>query len=280
VHKQLLFGWATDIHLDMLNVPQKERFYRQVAEARLDGLIVTGDISSGDDVGPHLCELVGEAKLPLVAFVLGNHDYYGGRIERVREEIKLIVDAHPNLVYLPERALDIGGGAGRTYLIGVDGWSDARTPCFASSSIQLLDYFEIADLAAVNRWSHAALGAELERLGRAEAVILEARLAEVPASCKRLLIATHPPPFRGACWHEGAVSNDQWAPHFTCVSTGEVIEAWAKAHPDVLVTTLCGHTHGGGVYCPEGVPNLAVHTGAACYGSPALQTLTFDIIRD
>ncbi|MFM7113065.1 MAG: Eco57I restriction-modification methylase domain-containing protein, partial [Planctomycetota bacterium] len=38
-------------------------------------------------------------------------------------------------------------------------------------------------------------------------------------------VATHVPPFREACWHEGELSDDQWAPHFTSVVMGDALRA-------------------------------------------------------
>jgi hypothetical protein len=84
-----------------------------------------------------------------------------------------------------------------------------------------------------------------------------------------VLVLTHVPPFREACWHEGRISSDDFLPHFACAATGTVLRDFADAHPERQVTVLCGHTHSAG----EAVirPNLRVRTGSARYGEPAVQ---------
>ena len=47
-----------------------------------------------------------------------------------------------------------------------------------------------------------------------------------------IYVATHLPPLCEACWHEGStVSDDEWAPHFTCKALGDVLLATMRAHP-------------------------------------------------
>ncbi len=88
------------------------------------------------------------------------------------------------------------------------------------------------------------------------------------AQYRDVVLVTHVPPFREACWHEGGISNDQWLPHFTCHATGQVIMEIMPAHPDNRLTVLCGHTHGQGETQP--LQNVQVVTGGAQYGAPAI----------
>ena len=83
------------------------------------------------------------------------------------------------------------------------------------------------------------------------------------------------PPFRAACWYEGEISDDEWAPHFVCQAMGRAILDVAGIHPGKEVTVLCGHTHSGGESHPA--PNVKVITGAAEYGAPSV-TQTFDLV--
>jgi hypothetical protein len=82
-------------------------------------------------------------------------------------------------------------------------------------------------------------------------------------------VATHVPPFKEACWHEGRISNDDWLPRFTCKAVGDLLREAALQRPDRRIDVLCGHTHGAGV--AEILPNLIVRTGGAEYGRPELQ---------
>jgi 3',5'-cyclic-AMP phosphodiesterase len=83
------------------------------------------------------------------------------------------------------------------------------------------------------------------------------------------MLLTHVPPLRNACWHEGRVSNDEWAPHFTCQAMGEAILEIMSGRPDRQLTVLCGHTHSAGECRP--LPNLVIYTGQAKYEEPEIQ---------
>lgn len=49
--------------------------------------------------------------------------------------------------------------------------------------------------------------------------ILPTALAWFP----NLLLVTHVPPFKEACWHEGRISDDDFLPHFTSQAVGDVL---------------------------------------------------------
>jgi hypothetical protein len=113
----------------------------------------------------------------------------------------------------------------------------------------------------------------LQRLGTAEARLLSEKLAGVE-NAPELLVLTHVPPFPEACVYDGEVSGPTWLPWFTCIATGEVLDAWALAHPQQTITVLCGHSHGIGSF--QRHPNLTVRTGGwpphvEGYGNPVVQ---------
>jgi hypothetical protein len=85
---------------------------------------------------------------------------------------------------------------------------------------------------------------------------------------RQVVVLTHVPPFRDACWHEGRISDDDWAPHFTCHAAGQAILDVLRSHPDRQITVLCGHTHGRGI--ARLGPNLQIITGGAVYGKPTI----------
>jgi Icc protein len=89
-----------------------------------------------------------------------------------------------------------------------------------------------------------------------------------------VIVLTHVPPFRDACWHEGRISEEDGLPHFACRAVGERLVAVARANPERTITVRCGHTHSGGV--ARILPNLVVYTGAAEYRKPAVQRV-FDL---
>ena len=109
----------------------------------------------------------------------------------------------------------------------------------------------------------------MSRLGDEEAVRLEASLTEALGRYRRVIVATHVPPFAEASWNGGRLSDDDWLPHFTCRAVGDVLRRGAVARPTQAISVLCGHTHGEGT--AQILPNLDVTTGGAEYGEPRLQ---------
>ena len=87
----------------------------------------------------------------------------------------------------------------------------------------------------------------------------------------RAVVATHVPPFREACWHQNAISDDNYLPHFSSKASGDALREVLEGRPDKEVLVLCGHTHGAGRTQP--LPNLEVRTGGAEYGRPVIQEI-------
>ena len=117
----------------------------------------------------------------------------------------------------------------------------------------LNDYVHIRDLASANL-VRSELLRRIQALAEDAASHLRDVVPRALALAPRLIVATHVPPFREACWHEGRISDDEWLPHFSSKVVGEALVAAAAAHPDASLTVLCGHTHGEGTV--EILPNL------------------------
>jgi Icc protein len=255
--------WATDVHLNFLDERGLSAFREAIAREEADLVVITGDIAEAPSFVPLLVEVAEALRLPIY-FVLGNHDYYRSSIASVRTEAAAI-GAHSRwLHWLPARGIvelapDVG-------LIGVDGWADARLGDYDRSPVLLNDYLLIEDLAGLDKQARRE---KLGRLGDDEAAALRGPLAEALGRYQRVIVATHVPPFKDACWYEGRISNDEWLPHFTCKAVGDALREAAAGAPDRKVTVLCGHTHGAGK--AEILPNLKVRTGGAEYGEPRIQ---------
>ena len=106
-------------------------------------------------------------------------------------------------------------------------------------------------------------------LGDQAAAYFREILPKALARYRNMLLLTHVPPFKEACWHEGHISDDEFLPHFACQAVGDVLIEMMQSHPECNLTVLCGHTHGSGT--AQILPNLQVKTGGAEYGQPALQ---------
>ena len=255
-------GWLTDIHLNFVPPHGRENFYRSLPPD-LDALLIGGDIGEADSVVPLLHEMQRARKLPIY-FVLGNHDFYRGSIAVVRDAATRLTAESSTLHWLPARG--VVPLTSSTALVGHDSWADGRFGHFFRSDVLLNDYFLIAELRTPTRNERFA---RMNALGDEAAGYLECRVTEALAAARHVVVLTHAPPFREACWHQGRLSDDDWLPHFACKAVGERLRALMACHPDHRMTVLCGHTHSPGV--AHILDNLEVRTGQAEYGRPRLQ---------
>jgi len=273
-------AWATDIHLDAAGAAGLTSFVRELGNTDLDALVVTGDIGNADRLADDLAQLLRWFSRR-VYFVLGNHDYYGSSFQAVREQVHWLVEDNPDLIWLPEAG--VISLTDRTALVGHGGWADGRLGDYQGSRILLNDHVIIDEFAALVRgrpatasvyFEESVLASRLDllhRLGDEAAAYLAQVLPTALRDHEQVVLATHVPPFREACWYEGKISNDDWLPHMSCKAVGEVLRSVMEAHPDRELLVLCGHTHGEGEV--HILPNLLVRTGGARYGSPQLQDI-------
>lgn len=259
------YAWLTDIHLEFLRDQEAICFVEGLAARDLEGLFLTGDISTASKLEFHLQLFEDIFKRP-VYFVLGNHDYYGGAIETVRKATEELCSRSNWLHWLP--AAGIIELSRDTCLVGHDGWADGRFGDYEGSGIMLNDYVKIQNFIRAGSVGRLAL---LNSLGDQAAKYLHTLLHEALAKYKHVFVLTHVPPFKEACWHVGEISVDNWLPHFACKAVGDVLVKLMAAQPARKMTLLCGHTHSSGR--AEILPNLLVKTGGAKYGSPKIQEI-------
>ena len=258
-------AWATDIHLDFVSAGEVLEFCERVVHASCDAFVITGDIAEGTSVAGYLQTLAAHIPVPIY-FVLGNHDFYGARIREVRAAVTQLAGNISNLHYLP--ASGVVPLTEQTALIGCDGWGDLHHGNGFASRVEMQDHYLIRDLAALPPIGRFA---RLRALGEEEAARVRACLPQALREFQHVILATHVPPFREACWHRGKISDDDWLPHFTCKAVGDALLEIMTEYRDRKLTVLCGHTHGAGA--AQVLPNLTVLTGGARYGRPALQHL-------
>jgi hypothetical protein len=258
-------AWLTDIHLDHASESRLDDLCRAIRRAGGEGILLGGDFGEAPDVAEYLQALDAELGLP-IHFVLGNHDFYGGAIARVRAEVAALCARSPRLVYLSRAG--IVALTEQTCLVGHDGWADGRLGDYARSKVQLNDYRRIEELSGLDTADRLE---RLHALGDEAAAHFRAVLPEASGRFRRLIVLPHVPPFREACWYRGRISDVDWLPHFSCKAVGEVLAEVMAAHPECEMTVLCGHTHSPGEV--QILPNLRVFTGGAEYGRPAVQQI-------
>jgi predicted phosphohydrolase len=254
-------AWLTDIHLNFLRQAGLKAFFESLPEA--DAFAITGDIDEAHDLAGQLRAF---SERGPVYFVLGNHDYYRGSIAGVRGEVRELCRQVPNLLWMPDAG--IVSLSDSTCLIGHDGWGDGRLGDYHGSDVMLNDFGLIGEFGGFDEDPDQRL-AKLHTLGDEAAAHFLAVLPEALERFRHVIVLTHVPPFREACWHEGKVSNDKWLPFFTCKAVGDALKDAMAEAPDRQMTVLCGHTHGSGE--AQILPNLLVLTGGAVYGKPRVQ---------
>lgn len=267
--------WLTDIHLDFCDMDDRLIFYAKIKAQLPDAVVITGDISNGN-TAVFLRQLWDRLRVP-VYFVLGNHDYYNQRIQKVREEMTHLCDVSGycgDLIYLPQAEAPIELVPG-VALVGVDGWADGGYGNWIKSTVWLSDYELIRDLAG-HAHTRVHLQQKLREIAAAEAARLEHKLDAALPKYTTVIVATHVPPFAEAAWHEGKQSEWDYLPHFASKFVGDALRTASQhyqradeSHPRLLV--LCGHTHGQGQCEPH--YNLRVWTGGAEYRKPRIASV-------
>jgi 3',5'-cyclic AMP phosphodiesterase CpdA len=254
--------WLTDLHLNFVSGAKLLDFRQTLRAARPDAVLLSGDIAEADDVASYLDGLSKSVDCPIY-FVLGNHDFYFGSIHEVRTRVAELCARAPNLRYLTMcEPLELTPRIG---LVGHDGWADGRVGDYERSTVMMNDYRLIAELAGVGKRERWPL---LQSLAQEAADHLRRVLPAALTMYPEVFLVTHVPPLREACWHEGHLSDDEWAPHFVSLTVGEALLDIMRQHPEGKLTVLCGHTHGSGECQP--LPNVTILTGGAAYGSPGI----------
>ncbi len=268
-------AWLSDIHLNFLTHEQLSDFHIALAKSEFDACVITGDIAEAPSLAAHLTILEQTLERP-VYFVLGNHDFYRSSIAAVREQVAALVGENGRLHYLTSS--DAVPLSKSTVLVGHDGWADGRLGDFDSSPVYMNDFEMIDD------FKRRGEGEDLSgATGMKDLLIVMQRLADqavdhfrkvIPPLLTRynhVLVATHVPPFKEACWQAGKLSSNMFLPFFASQVIGDYLREIMMQHPDKQLTVLCGHCHGRGR--AQLLDNLVVETAGAEYGTPALERI-------
>jgi predicted MPP superfamily phosphohydrolase len=252
--------WMTDLHLNFPPQHAVEAFVAQVAALEPSAALIGGDLAESPDCLEYL-RMLGERLDCPIYFVLGNHDFYFSSIARVRASVREFCRHRSDCVYLSEsEPVELSAGVG---LVGHDGWADARLGDYARSLVQMHDHRLIEELAHTNKMGRWPI---LWHLGDEAANHIRRVLPRALQRWRRVVLLTHVPPLHEACWYGGRLSDDQWAPHFTCKAMGDAILEIMPHWPESQLTVLCGHTHGYGECRP--LANVQIYTAGAEYGRP------------
>lgn len=259
--------WASDLHLDHADGAAIASLHAALRRGPSLPVILTGDLSTAPRLVTDLLDLAGAAGAPLW-FVLGNHDHYHGSVGAVRDAVIALGETHPSIQWLPPAGVVTLDPM--TALIGVDGWADGRAGNPLTTPLVLNDDRLIAEVAAQpDRLSRLAVK---RALADADAGRLATLLERAAPDYRRLVVATHVPPFVEALPASGRLSRPEWHPLLVAGATGATLRRFAVDHPDHQLTVLAGHSHAAREVTL--LPNLQVRVAAARYGSPTVATIT------
>ena len=258
-------AWLTDIHLEFVSTEVAIAFIDQIAASTPDLVLIGGDTGTARNLEFFLRAFDERMQCP-VFFVLGNHDFYHGSLGQIHSLADQISESSQRLRWLATQGIiEITSS---TCLLGHDSWTDGRLGNGSSSQVELNDYYLIKEFAGLSRQERYR---KMGDLGNQAADHFQQLLPLACASYRNIILLTHVPPFREACWHEGGISDDEFLPHFTCKAAGDTLREIMHQNPNADLTVLCGHTHGHGEV--DILPNLHVKTGGAEYGQPRMQEM-------
>lgn len=222
-------AWITDPHFDRMI--RRDAFAARVGELAVDAIVMTGDISDGENLQRDL-EIFSEKSDTQAFFVLGNHDHYFSSIKDTQTIARQISTTHEKLHYLDgaESAIQLNNS---WYLAGVDSWADAGYGNPETSYVYMNDWQYIEDLKELNREfrNHT-----LARLALSAALRLRHQISSVPTD-KHLIIASHVPPYE-----EMLGEDSEYAPWYGSRILGAIIDECVQKRTAKTVV-LTGHTH-------------------------------------
>ena len=257
--------WLTDIHLEFLNREQIQAFVQQVAAEQPNVVLLTGDIGTARNARNLLIFMAQQLKVP-ICFVLGNHDYYHGDLDIVRDTMRKLTQESLGPVWMPE--IGIVQLTNEVGLVGHGAWADGRYGDYHTSDIMLNDYVLIGHLSRISPSERLK---RLNQLGDEAAVYLRNLLQKAVQQYRQIYVLTHAPPFLDVYRHKGRLTkpDNPYLPHFACKVVGDMLLDVAEQHPDNEFTVLCGHTHGEAY--ARITDNLVAYCGGAEYNHPVVQ---------
>lgn len=259
--------WTTDIHLNFLADKDFESFIKKIQNQSPDILLIGGDIAEAPSICFYLQKLEKSLDCPIY-FVLGNHDYYRGSLAKVKKDVRDLTNSSKKLFSLDD--IPFVELTNNTVLVGQGGWADGRLGDYDNSEVMLNDYVLINEFIGLNKNQRLK---KLNELGDEAASKIKTKLVSAFKNYQKVLFLTHVPPFKEACWHEGKISDDNYLPHFSCKSVGDVMKKIMRFRPNCNLEVLCGHTHSSGN--AQILDNLTVITGSASYGKPEIQKVIY-----
>lgn len=273
------YAWLTNLHLGSVKYQNRMEFYKEIKQANVDALLITGDTGTAVSVG-FLLEEMAKCCGPIqIYFVFGNKDYWLGSINDMRPKwvgkstrLLRMDPRKPACRYvgvpLDSAHLQASDGIG---IVGVDGWGDGHEGNWKSGTRTPHNFFYIWEIAQAYKSPPAARIEALEEamgpvrfpnttahdfcakenafmmarsFAQKDAQTLKISLDDcVRKGLKKIIVLTHVAPFKENVKLTER-SNLSWLktlyPSLVCKATGDVLLEVAAANPDIQFLCLCG----------------------------------------
>ncbi len=259
--------WLTDIHLNFLSNQEIKNFAHALNKHQANGILITGDLSTGSKIVEDFSNFLGEVELPTY-FILGNHDFYRASFKKTEEAVLQLIQKFPNAYYLPSisTALELAPGIG---IVGQNGWYDARWLEPLSRLVFLYDFSLIQDFKELPSYKDKLSLARDKAFEAADKAAVSLRLAF--KQYQTVYFLTHFPPWPQATPYQNPWIQKFWVPYSTSKIMAEILQYLMDDFPDRNLIVLAGHTHQTKNYTP--VTNIQVKVGRATFGQPVLQSI-------
>ena len=232
------YAWLTDPHFNFLSQKKVIEFFLTLDCENLDGVFITGDISTGTQVARHLKQLSQIFRKPIY-FVLGNHDFYRSSFSLVENQMVGLTKNRSNLHYITNsEPISLSPD---TALIGHDGWYDAGWRSPLTNLVFIWDWFFISEFRAL--FSNDDRLEFSRKRAEAAAEVVRMRLRKAFENHSTVMFLTHFPPWPEAdpCSH--SLLERFWHPYNSSRVMAKMLEAEMLQRPEKKLIVLAGHTH-------------------------------------
>ena len=229
-----------DLHLERMEYPERRNFLRGIALRKEQIVVLGGDIALALSTPLFLSEIAIACSEKRVCFVLGNHDFFGDSVSRMKRIISYQCSHYTNLHFL-DRGDVIQIGGTKSCLIGDSGWADARCGLKHRTYAPCREFELVEELRRGNRSESFQA---MRFLADASAKMIGKSLEKAAAlRFNHIIVVTHVPPFHQAVKFHGKENSPIRLPFYVNVALGTKLLSFAKKHRNLKITVLCGHTH-------------------------------------
>ena len=249
------------------------KFVKSLKELEADMLLMTGDISDGKDWPKRLHHIKQDSGLN-IAFVLGNHDFYGWNWFDAQRTARELVSNNHQITWLDDFDYLFLELDEETALVGSSSpacLTTGQSPLVNHTWKNISDFHTIKDLKKLQHYPDKMIAAQTQ-LAAFSAGRLSVQLDHVlQDGYKKVIVALHVAPYEWSARWRGRPTEYNMKPYYISRFLGNVIDNAAKKYPEVQFVCMHGHTHGGFRDKHPELDNVIVMAGEAEYKHPKVQ---------